>query len=405
ASYSQELQDFALAYFQLRISSAELSQQILTDDSELSNLDTALAVLKGRVTDYADASVLRENMQTQALDQVQNDVPNSIKVMTVPVGPDNIDGDDLVAMVNGIVRELARRSRDGEAYNSSLMDAIKTVASYTDEIDNLQYLRDYPDGQNASDNLADLKSKSESISDLNESVTSLDQKLKALQASPTPLYKSMDQVKSIVDEFNKLSQDANGVHDIPTEIQDAIQELKDRAWLAHKRNIASALLQTNHGYGSLAAYIEGIQNNDPILPDSSNPSQPAKSAKFLGQSLSDAQLSDLHDFLLPYYEKSLLEKSSVMSGLDAYVATRDPSIQAELREYGLLEAFDRIQQGLQQGFVSPSTVPTDLQSYALAAGFDGFLNAQEDLDAGLAADREVAKFRFLDQTGGGTSWA
>ncbi len=405
-SDSNVLQDLAQASYQWGNRTAALELEVQTSDAQtLEEFENNMATLSQRILNLQAAVSAREDYRDEAVDALRNDVPNAIRVMTVPVGPNEIDDHELVSMADGILMALQKKSLNGEQFNESLLANIQEVKAYTDEIDNLLYFKNYPDGQEAKDQLDDLETKKETLKELEADVAGLKRSLESLQNSGAPLHQSMDQVQAIVQKWNSIEEKSDGVRSIPSDIEDAVLELKDRAWSAHKRNIAMAFLQTQHGYGTLDDYMEAVASNQPILAGAQNPKQPVKAAKFLGTDLTQDQLDELRAFLVPYYEKSLLEKTGLVAQLDNYVATRDPALQSELYEFGLMEAFDRVQNGLQNGFVHPGTMPEALRDYTLAASFTSFLENQEDLNVTVAADREVGKFRFLDQTGGNTQWA
>lgn len=329
--------------------------------------------------DYIDLYSKRDEAREQA-DDFLDSMDDSIVVYASQASMNQISQQDLVKYTRGIKEFLTLKSSRGEAINSSLWEALANVEAYTDELSGLRYYQslsqaDRADTAKLKTEYETSKSARESLERAGELYSNLKSLIEGLDSRGIPLDQSLVEIGSALGEFENLKTklDAGG-YTLDSRIENGFAQLKEYAWQNHKSILATAFVESARGEGTFDKFLSDVKSGKFVLPGPSGKIE--RNANFLGRALTDAELTELTDYLTQYDFQVRILKSQNLSQIDSLLTKYDEGLRESGRELALRESYNRIQQSLSSGmFPNPGQYPSELKNYILTSAFEAYFQA------------------------------
>ncbi|WP_244244909.1 hypothetical protein [Leptospira koniambonensis] len=362
---------------------------LATDQSNLSSvfalsggLDTVSNNLQSVSKTYAALQTTKGQVET-----FQDGLSDKIVVYLGEGSKNQIGQDDLISYVKQLRDFFITKQQNGEQVNSAILTALENAGTYTDEIENLKYFSSIAVADRTESNLntsySTAKDYTATVTEAKTIFADLQSTLKALQDSGQPVYNAMSQIESSLIKFDKLQAKLSGTDfELDSDLVSGIQSLKEYAWEIRKEELGEAFLSELASNISLDQFMTEIRSGKQWTadtnPNSTNVYALSKNteAKFLGQSLTESQISEIFNYLKVYRDQAKVLNSDLSKGIESIVLSTDPEVKAALNEQALALGYERINNSLSQGvFANSSSYPPELANYALVSNFSAYLGA------------------------------
>ncbi|WP_246057370.1 hypothetical protein [Leptospira gomenensis] len=354
-----------------------------------------------------------------------DDLNDRIVFYAAGSGPNQIGQNDLVAIVANMRDFLLQKSLEGVEFNPALKQMVEAAGAFTDEIENIQFLQQYPSTDKAV-SFANLTAAQEAQKTLS-AVASLSSDLSSFLSGNPPIFSNLGQVQSLLEKYeilkNKPMDQAKFESEFRSKLGDAhwlnafhvyrdklaaaeaffspatqakIDRLKENSWDLFKRNLANAYLSNRVGNPILTEFLDELRAGkfSVLVP---NQGAVEIDSKFLGKAMSDAQILEVGDYLKPFDAMATVQRQGLVSDLNTFLLNFDPDMRDELKSVSLVNQFATIRSQIAQGKVFPDRdLPAELKDFALIASFEFFLsNTKQEttvLEGTTSVKKMVAKF-------------
>ncbi|EIE01489.1 hypothetical protein LEP1GSC185_3983 [Leptospira licerasiae serovar Varillal str. VAR 010] len=329
----------------------------------------ALQTTKGQVEDFKDG------------------LSDKIIVYLGEGSKNQISQDDLISYVKQLRDFFITKQQNGEEVNSAILTALENAGTYTDQIENLKYFSSIPVADRTESNLnttySNAKDYTSTVTEAKAIFADLQSTLKALQASGQPVYNAMGQIESSLTKFATLQAKLSGTdYELDSELVSGMQSLKEYAWEIRKEELGEAFLSELASNTSLDQFMAEVRSGKKWNVDSNASStniyalSKNTEAKFLGQSLTESQITEIFEYLKVYRDQAKVQNADLSQGISSIILSSDPEVKAALNEQALALGYERINNSLSQGvFANSSTYPPELANYALVSNFSAYLGA------------------------------
>nr|WP_100764726.1 hypothetical protein [Leptospira ellisii]PJZ93984.1 hypothetical protein CH379_05010 [Leptospira ellisii] len=394
----------------------------------LSSANAGLSVAAQSVSLKADAwvnALQSKDAPVNALAGRLDDLNDRIVFYAAGSGPNQIGQNDLVAVVANMRDFLLQKSLEGVEFNPALKQMVEAAGAFTDEIENIQFLQQYPSTDKAV-SFANLTATQEAQKTLT-AVSSLATELSSFLSGNPPIFSNLGQVQALLEKYeilkNKPMNQAKFESEFRSKLGDAhwlnafhvyrdklaaaeaffspatqakIDQLKENSWDLFKRNLANAYLSSRVGNPILTEFLDELRAGkfSVLVP---NQGAVEIDSKFLGKAMSDAQILEVGEYLKPFDAMATVQRQGLVSDLNSFLLNFDPDLRDEMKSVSLVNQYATIRSQIAQGKVfSDRDLPAELKNFSLISSFEYFLaNTKQEvtvLEGTTSVKRMVAKY-------------
>ncbi|PKA03392.1 hypothetical protein CH375_17280 [Leptospira ellisii] len=195
----------------------------------LSSANAGLSVAAQSVSLKADAwvnALQSKDAPVNALAGRLDDLNDRIVFYAAGSGPNQIGQNDLVAVVANMRDFLLQKSLEGVEFNPALKQMVEAAGAFTDEIENIQFLQQYPSTDKAV-SFANLTATQEAQKTLT-AVSSLATELSSFLSGNPPIFSNLGQVQALLEKYEILKNKPMNQAKFESEFR---SKLGDAHWL------------------------------------------------------------------------------------------------------------------------------------------------------------------------------